>query len=173
MAHKRNPITAENASGLARIVRSMIVPSYENALLWHERDLANSSAERFTLSHSMVLLDDIMMKTNRVMSNLSVDADRMRQNIESQNGMVMAEKVMLALVEKGVTREESHEILRAASMQAISDGQGLHEACSQNEIVSSLFDASELADLFIAESHIGHSGRIVDEAVARAHSVIG
>ena len=173
MAHKRNPITAENASGLARIVRSMIVPSYENALLWHERDLANSSAERFTLSHSMVLLDDIMMKTNRVMSNLSVDADRMRENIESQNGMVMAEKVMLALVEKGVSREESHEILRAASMQAITDGHGLHETCSQNEIVSSLFDDSELADLFVPESHIGHSGRIVDEAVARAHSVIG
>ena len=100
MAHKRNPITAENACGLARIVRSMIVPSYENALLWHERDLANSSAERFTLSHSMVLLDDIIIKTIRVMGNLSVDAERMRENIESQNGMVMAEKVMLALVER-------------------------------------------------------------------------
>ena len=62
MAHKKNPITAENACGLARIVRSMIIPSYENALLWHERDLANSSAERFTLSHSMILLDDIIIK---------------------------------------------------------------------------------------------------------------
>ncbi|MBS65186.1 MAG: adenylosuccinate lyase [Euryarchaeota archaeon] len=173
MAHKRNPITAENACGLARIVRSMIVPSYENALLWHERDLANSSAERFTLSHSMVLLDDIMMKTDRVMRNLSVDAERMRENIESQNGMVMAEKVMLALVDKGVSREDAHEILRSASMQAISDGNGLHAACSDHETVSSVFNETELAELFIPDGHIGHSGRIVDEAVARASSMIG
>ncbi len=172
MAHKRNPITAENACGLARIVRSMIVPSYENALLWHERDLANSSAERFTLSHSMVLLDDILMKTDRVMRNLSVDAKRMRENIESQNGMVMVEKVMLALVDRGVTRDNAHEILRAASMQAISDGQGLHAACSNDEVISSLFGEVELADLFIPDGHIGHSGRIVDEAVARAKSVM-
>ena len=172
MAHKRNPITAENACGLARIVRSMIVPSYENALLWHERDLANSSAERFTLSHSMVLLDDILMKTDRVMRNLSVDAKRMRENIESQNGMVMAEKVMLALVDRGVTRDNAHEILRAASMQAISDGQGLHAACSNDEVISSLFGEDELANLFVPDGHIGHSGRIVDEAVARAKSVI-
>ena len=172
MAHKRNPITAENACGLARIVRSMIVPSYENALLWHERDLANSSAERFTLSHSMILLDDILMKTDRVMRNLSVDAKRMRENIESQNGMVMAEKVMLALVDRGVTRDNAHEILRAASMQAISDGQGLHAACSNDEVISSLFGEDELANLFVPDGHIGHSGRIVDEAVARAKSVI-
>ena len=163
---------AENACGLARIVRSMILPSYENALLWHERDLANSSAERFTLSHSMILLDDIMMKTDRVMRNLTVDSARMKKNIESQNGMVMAERVMLALVEHGVSREEAHEILRAASMQAISDGKGLYVACSTNEVMSSLFNESELADLFVPESHIGHSGRIVDEAVARARSVI-
>ena len=172
MAHNRNPITAENACGLARIVRSMIVPSYENALLWHERDLANSSAERFTLSHSMILLDDILMKTARVLRNLSVDAKRMRENIESQNGMVMAEKVMLALVDRGVTRDNAHEILRAASMQAISDGQGLHAACSNDEVISSLFGEDELANLFVPDGHIGHSGRIVDEAVARAKSVI-
>ena len=151
----------------------MIVPSYENALLWHERDLANSSAERFTLSHSMVLLDDIMMKTDRVMRNLTIDAVRMRKNIESQNGMVMAEKVMLALVARGVTREDAHEILRSASMQAISDGKGLHAACSEDGVVSSLFDELELAELFVPEGHIGHSGRIVDEAVVRARAVIG
>ena len=95
MAHKRNPITAENACGLARIVRSMIVPSYENALLWHERDLANSSAERFTLSHSMILLDDILVKCDTVMSRCVVDKDRMRDNIDSQNGLVMAENCLL------------------------------------------------------------------------------
>ena len=70
MAHKKNPITTENACGLARIVRSMVIPSYENALLWHERDLANSSSERFTLSHSMILLDDVISKCDKVLSGL-------------------------------------------------------------------------------------------------------
>ena len=121
----------------------------------------------------MVLLDDIMMKTDRVMRNLTIDAVRMRKNIESQNGMVMAEKVMLALVERGVTREDAHEILRSASMQAISDGKGLHAACSEDGVGSRLFDELELADLFGPEGHIRHSGRIVDEAVVRARAVIG
>ncbi|MFL2532374.1 MAG: adenylosuccinate lyase [Candidatus Thalassarchaeum sp.] len=139
MAHKRNPITSENACGLARIVRSMIVPSYENALLWHERDLANSSAERFTLSHSMILLDDILAKTDRVLSNLVVDSSRMRANIDSQKGLVMAEKVMLALVDRGVARDKAHEMLREASMVALSSGDTLEAVCAKDSGISRYF----------------------------------
>ena len=172
MAHKRNPITAENACGLARIVRSMIVPSYENALLWHERDLANSSAERFTLSHSMILLDDILAKTNRVLSNLVVDSSRMRTNIDAQKGLIMAEKVMLELVGRGVARDEAHEILREASMMALSNGDTLEDVCAKDSRISGIFDSAELSDLFRPEGHLGHSGRIVDEAVARARTML-
>ena len=172
MAHKRNPITAENACGLARIVRSMIIPSYENALLWHERDLANSSAERFTLSHSMVLLDDILDKTDRVLSNLVIDSSRMRENIDAQRGLVMAERVMLALVDKGVAREEAHEMLRAASMETHSSADGLEEVCLRDSAISEVFDSTELSGLFLPESHLGHSGRIVDEAVTRARAML-
>ena len=172
MAHKRNPITSENACGLARIVRSMIVPSYENALLWHERDLANSSAERFTLSHSMILLDDILAKTDRVLSNLVIDSTRMRANIDAQKGLVMAEKVMLALVDRGVTRDEAHEMLRAASMVALSSGDTLEDVCARDSGISGIFDSAELSDLFRPEGHLGHSGRIVDEAIARARAMI-
>ena len=172
MAHKRNPITSENACGLARIVRSMIVPSYENALLWHERDLANSSAERFTLSHSMILLDDILAKTDRVLSNLVVDSSRMRANIDSQKGLVMAEKVMLALVDRGVARDEAHEMLREASMVALSSGDTLEAVCAKDSGISGIFNSAELSDLFRPEGHLGHSGRIVDEAVARARTML-
>ena len=172
MAHKRNPITSENACGLARIVRSMIVPSYENALLWHERDLANSSAERFTLSHSMILLDDILAKTDRVLSNLVIDSTRMRANIDAQKGLVMAEKVMLALVDRGVTRDEAHEMLRAASMVALSSGDTLEDVCASDSGISGIFDSAELSNLFRPEGHLGHSGRIVDEAIARARAMI-
>lgn len=172
MAHKRNPITAENASGLARIVRSMIIPSYENALLWHERDLANSSSERFTLSHAMILLDDILAKSDRVMSKCVVDAERMLANIESQNGLVMAEKIMLALVDEGIHRDQAHEILRAASMIAVAENRHLREICGEDESIRGAFSEDELDQLFDPSSHLGVSGEIVDEAVALARKLI-
>ena len=172
MAHKRNPITAENASGLARIVRAMIIPSYENALLWHERDLANSSSERFTLSHAMILLDDILAKSDRVMGKCVVDADRMLANIETQNGLVMAEKIMLALVDEGIHRDQAHEILRAASMVAVAENRHLREICGEYESVTSAFTSDELDKLFDPSSHLGVSGEIVDETIALARKMI-
>ena len=172
MAHKRNPITAENASGLARIVRAMIIPSYENALLWHERDLANSSSERFTLSHAMILLDDILAKSDQVMSNCVVNSERMLVNIESQNGLVMAEKIMLALVDTGIHRDEAHEILRAASMTAVAENRHLRDVCDEDEVVSSTFSSEELDNLFDPSSHLGVSSEIVDESIALARSMI-
>lgn len=172
MAHKRNPITAENASGLARIVRAMIIPSYENALLWHERDLANSSSERFTLSHAMILLDDILAKSDRVMGKCVVDADRMLANIESQNGLVMAEKIMLALVDEGIHRDQAHEILRAASMVAVAENRHLREICGEDESVTSAFTSDQLDQLFDPSSHLGVSGEIVDETIALARAMI-
>ena len=172
MAHKRNPITAENACGLARIVRAMIIPSYENALLWHERDLANSSAERFTLSHAMILTDDILGKCDRVMGTLVVDAARMKANIDSQNGLVMAEKVMLALVDSGMHRDEAHEVLRNASMTSVSENRNLRDVCAENTQISVKFDSDELDALFNPMNHLGVSGELVDEAVAIARNYL-
>tara|TARA_B100001029_G_C14964973_1_gene396760 strand:+ start:94 stop:741 length:648 start_codon:yes stop_codon:yes gene_type:complete len=173
MAHKRNPITAENACGLARIVRSFIVPSYENALLWHERDLANSSAERFTLSHAAILLDDIMAKSNRVMAKCVVDTGNMLRNIEDQGGLVMAEKVMIELVDGGIPRDEAHEILRSASMKCISQGTHLREICLQLESITSRFSTEQIEAMFDPANHIGVSGELVDETVALARKKIG
>ncbi len=172
MAHKRNPITAENASGLARIVRAMIIPSYENALLWHERDLANSSSERFTLSHAMILLDDILAKSDRVMGKCVVDVERMLANIESQNGLVMAEKIMLALVDEGIHRDQAHEILRVASMVAVAENRHLREICGEYDAVTSAFTPEELDELFDPSSHLGVSGEIVDESIKLARAMV-
>ncbi len=172
MAHKRNPITAENACGLARIVRAMIIPSYENALLWHERDLANSSSERFTLSHAMILLDDILEKSNRVMSKCVVDSDRMLANIESQNGLVMAEKIMLELVDEGIHRDRAHEILRAASMIAVTENRHLRDVCGEDPEIKLVFSTDELDELFDPSSHLGVSGEIIDESIAVGRAMI-
>jgi len=172
MAHKRNPITAENACGLARVVRSFIVPSYENALLWHERDLANSSAERFTLSHAAILLDDILAKCDRVMAKCVVDTANMLENIERQHGLVMAEKVMIELVDGGIPRDEAHEILRAASMRCVAEKVHLRQVCGEIDAITSRFDDAALDAMLDPNNHIGVSVELVEEAVALARETI-
>ncbi|MBT4925371.1 MAG: adenylosuccinate lyase [Euryarchaeota archaeon] len=172
MAHKKNPIKSENASGLARIVRSMIIPTYENALLWHERDLANSSSERFTLSHGSALCEDVISKTRDVLTNMWVDAERCMENILSQRGLVMAEKVMIELVEHGIPRDEAHEILRSASFEAVDKKIELIDVCSRTPEISAAFSIEELETMFDPANHLGDSGEIVDECVKLAREAI-
>ncbi len=172
MAHKKNPIKSENASGLARIVRSMIIPTYENALLWHERDLANSSSERFTLSHGSALCEDVIVKTRQVLTNMWVDRERCLENIKSQRGLVMAEKLMIELVEHGIARDEAHEILRSASFEAVDKKIELIDVCSRTPEIAAAFSVEELEAMFDPMNHIGVSGEIVDEAVDLARSAI-
>ena len=172
MAHKKNPIKSENASGLARIVRSFIIPTYENALLWHERDLANSSSERFTLSHASALAEDVMAKTADVLTNMWVDKERCLANIHAQRGLVMAEKVMIELVDHGVPRDEAHEVLREASFTALANGEELIDVCSRTPAISAAFSAEELESMFDPMNHVGVSGEIVDECVALARQSI-
>jgi adenylosuccinate lyase len=172
MAHKKNPIKSENACGLARIVRAMIIPTYENALLWHERDLANSSSERFTLSHASALCEDVLAKTRDVLKNMWVDAERCLANIKSQKGLVMAEKVMIDLVDHGIPRDEAHEILRAASFEAVDKDIELIDVCSRTPEIAAAFSAEELEAMFEPANHIGVSGEIVDECVALARQAI-
>ena len=172
MAHKKNPIKSENASGLARIVRSFIVPSHENAILWHERDLANSSSERFTLSHGSALCEDVIAKTKQVLTNMWVDADRCLENIKSQRGLVMAEKVMIEIVDHGIPRDEAHEILRTASFEAIEKKEELLDICLRTPALSAAFSAEELTAMFDPMNHIGFAQEIVDEAVELARTSI-
>jgi adenylosuccinate lyase len=172
MAHKKNPIKSENASGLARIVRAFIIPTYENALLWHERDLANSSSERFTLSHASALCEDVMAKTADVLTNMWVDRDRCLANIHSQRGLVMAEKVMIELVDSGMPRDEAHEVLRAASFEAVDKSEELIDVCSRTPAISAAFTAEQLEAMFDPHNHVGVAGELVDEAVALARQAI-
>jgi len=172
MAHKKNPIKSENASGLARIVRSFIIPTYENALLWHERDLANSSSERFTLSHGSALCEDVIAKTANVLTNMWVDKERCLENIAAQRGLVMAEKIMIELVDAGVARDEAHEVMRAASFEAVANKEELIDVCSRTPAIAAAFSAEELEAMFNPLSHVGVSGEIVDEAVALARAAV-
>lgn len=156
MAQKVNPITCENVCGLARIIRSLVIPTMENALLWHERDLANSSAERFLIPHSYVLLDDILEKMSGVITGLSVNEQAMMDNIEMSQGLCMAESVMMAMTRKGVSREHAHEIIRKISMESRNEKIHLREALVRNSEIRDLFSEGELREILDPRSYLGH-----------------
>ena len=172
MAHKKNPIKSENACGLARVVRAFMLPTWENALLWHERDLANSSSERFTLSHASALCEDVLQKTTHVLTNLWVDSERMMKNITDQKGLVMAEKIMIELVDSGCPRDTAHEVLRSASMEAIANGEELIDVCLRIPEITSRFTAEEIESMFDPMSHLGVTQQIIDNAVSIANDYI-
>lgn len=121
MPHKQNPITSEQVSGLARLARSMLIPTWENAVQWNERDLANSAPERFIHPHMFILVDHCLHKMASVFEDLRVHPERMQENMDRAQGLMMAEAVMIALTEKGMGRQEAHELARQAAMKAVAD----------------------------------------------------
>jgi len=172
MAHKKNPIASENVCGLARIVRAFVIPSMENMVLWHERDLTNSSSERFILPHVFVLTDDILAKTNEVFSSLVVRPDKMKENLEKSQGMIMAESVMMALVERGMGRQEAHELVRKVSLKAETEGKRLIDVLTSSKDVKAYLSKAELSKATDPESYIGMAPRIVNAVVADAQKLI-
>lgn len=173
MAQKRNPMLSENVCGLARIVRSYIAPQMESMILWHERDLTNSSAERFILTHSMALTDDILNKINNVFSHIEVHSYNMQRNISSSNGFIMAESVLLTLSSKGIGRQNAHELVRQISIRAESEGKSLRDALLENSEVMKLVTESELDAALDPNSYVGSAPQMVDKIVADAEKLLG
>ncbi len=160
MAQKRNPVKSEKISGLARVVRSTLTPAYENAVQWHERDLANSSAERFLIPHAFVLLDEIITDATDVFTNLVVNTDRMRENLAA-HPHIMAESIMLRLAEKGVGRQEAHEIIRSASMT----GKDFEESLLAQPEVAARMKPEEITAALDPANYTGMSVATVDRAL--------
>ncbi|MCU0859592.1 MAG: adenylosuccinate lyase [Thermoplasmata archaeon] len=162
MAHKKNPVTAENVCGLARIVRGFMSPAYESAIMWHERDLTNSSAERFFIPHSFILMDDMLVKMAGVFSGLVVNKARMEDNLARAGSVIMAESVMLSLVSKGMGRQEAHELIRKTSMEAQKAGVEFGAHLAANASVAALMSAKEISSALDPRSYLGTSGETVD-----------
>ena len=167
MAQKENPIASENVCSLARIVRSLVLPAYENMTLWHERDLTNSAAERFLLPHACVLLDEMLVRTAEVFRNLRVYPDRMRENLDATKGQVMAESAMIALVRKGMGRQDAHRLVRDVAQKARLRGIHLRDVLAAEPRVSKLLSARELADAMNPDKYIGKSVEIVETVAAK------
>lgn len=165
MAQKKNPITCEMVCGLARIVRSMIIPAFENCIQWHERDLTNSSAERFIIPHAVILTDYIVSEMTGVFRNLKVNTDAMKRNIEITNGRIMAEAVVMALAKKGYSRQEAHEILRKAALESESTGKHMKEILMKNKEVRERLAPEELDHALNPENYKGMSEEIVNRVI--------
>jgi adenylosuccinate lyase len=167
MPQKRNPILCEQVCGLARVVRSFIIPAFENAVQWHERDLCNSSAERFILPHSLILTDWIVYQMNKVFRGLQVYPERMRENLERSKGLPMAEAVMTKLVEKGMGRGDAHELVRVCSMKAVRDEKHLLTVLLETPAVMKLVKKKDLEDTMNPRNYLGVSDKIVDQVVKK------
>jgi adenylosuccinate lyase len=162
MANKENPVTSENVCGLARIVRAFVVPALENVPLWHERDLTNSAAERIMIPHALILADDLLAKLADVFRNLRVYPDRMRENLERTRGQAMAESVMLALVGKGIGRQDAHKLVQDAAKRAREKDAHLRDALAADPKVAKLLTKKDLEAAIDPDNYLGASAEIVD-----------
>jgi len=167
MPHKRNPITCEQISGLARVVRGFMTPTYENAIQWHERDLCNSSSERFIIPHSLILTDWIVYQTNVVFKNLKVFPKRMEQNMGISKGLPMAESLMTVLIGKGMGRGKAHELMRKTALKAVEQNKTLKEAFVEENKKLKLLTTKEIDAALNPKNYLGASEQIVDRVIKK------
>ena len=167
MPHKRNPITCEQICGLSRVIRGFIIPTYENSIQWHERDLCNSSSERFIIPHSIILTDWIIYKTNEVFKNLKVYPEKMKKNLELSKGLPMAESLMTTLVSKGVGRGEAHEIMRKSSLKAVAENKTLREVFVDENKKLKLLSQKEIDNSLNPKNYLGATEKIIDRVIKK------
>lgn len=158
MPHKRNPISAENISGLSRVLRANAQVGLQDVALWHERDISHSSAERIVLPDSSSLALYAVRRTARLLTSLEVDADRMRANLESSNGVVFSQSVLLALVAAGTTRDDAYTVVQAAARTAIETGRQFRDVIAAEKLLSD----AELSEAFDLGRILRHADRSVE-----------
>jgi adenylosuccinate lyase len=155
MPHKRNPETCERVCGLARIVRGLVVPALENVVTWGERDLTQSSAERFIIPEACILVDYMLFLMNNIVANLRVDEQRMLKNMELTEGRCMSEAVMIALARKGMNRQEAHELLRKLTIKSEAETGHFKEILLEDKTVSAKLDKKEIDEALNPRNYLG------------------
>ncbi|NYT17525.1 MAG: adenylosuccinate lyase [Methanomicrobiales archaeon] len=155
MPHKKNPIRSEQVCGLARIVRSAVEPALQNNTLWDERDLTNSSCERVLFPEATVLADHIIRLMTTVLEGLTLREENIRKNLHLLHGINMAESVMIRLAEKGMDRQQAHEFVRVASMEALAKEKPLEEILVGNRQVMACLSRDEIRELLNPDRYIG------------------
>jgi len=155
LSQKRNPELCERICGLARIVRSLAVPALENVVTWHERDLTQSSAERFIIPETCILTDYMLFLITKIVTGLRVDEKRMQKNIELTQGRAMSEAVMIALTRKGMNRQEAHELLRKLTIKSETGRRHFREILLEDKIVRRKLAEKEINDVLKPKNYLG------------------
>jgi adenylosuccinate lyase len=163
MPHKRNPVTAEQICGLARVVRANAQAALENVALWHERDISHSSVERVILPDSTILLDYLLAKTAKLVETMFVYPLRMRENLDLLKGLIFSGQLLLDLVEKGVSREEAYRWVQRNAMQVWETGEDFRSLAERDEDIRRYLTPTEIARVFNLERYLKH----VDEIFRR------
>lgn len=164
MPHKRNPIRTEKICGLARVIYSNIIPALLNNPLWHERDLTNSSVERVILPETFVLLDEMLKNMKKVLEGLEFFPENIRRNLNMTHNLIMAEPLMLKLTERGMGRQEAHELVRELAMKAFEEKKDLLEVVRENRTVNRYLTEEDLNSLK-PENYIGLAPKIVENVI--------
>lgn len=161
MPHKQNPVDCEKISGLAKVLRGFVIPSLENIPLWHERDLTNSSSERFVIPLSIIILDEILSTMIKVLKGLRVYPDNMRRNIELSRGAIMAEAVMMALARKGMGRQRAYKLIRELVIKSQLENKDLKSILQENDEVRKFLNIDELNYITTPSNYLGKTEDII------------
>ena len=162
MPHKRNPVLTENLTGLARVVRSAVVPALENVTLWHERDISHSSVERYIAPDATVTLDFALGRATSVVEQLVVYPERMQGNLDALGGLVFSQRVMLTLTQKGMSREDAYAAVQRNAMEAWRGNASFLALCRADKEIGQFLADDELAALFDMRYHTKHVDTIFE-----------
>ncbi|HDN83040.1 MAG TPA: adenylosuccinate lyase, partial [Candidatus Altiarchaeales archaeon] len=165
MPHKRNPIIAERICGLSRVIKASVIPALDNIPLWHERDLTNSSCERIIIPETCILTDYILNLTIKLLENLDFNEEAIRKNLELSKGRIMAEAVMIKLVERGMGRQDAHELVRKIAIFSEESNISFKEALLNNREITRYLKPDEIEEILKPENYIGTAVKQVEELI--------
>jgi adenylosuccinate lyase len=154
MPHKRNPIGSENMAGLARVVRGHMVTAYENFSLWHERDISHSSAERIIIPDTTILIDYMLNRFGNIVKNLTVFPENMKRNMNATFGLIYSQRVMLKLIDHGMTREQAYDLVQPKTAQAWDEQTDFRPLLEADPAITDVLTNADLDDAFDYNHHL-------------------
>jgi adenylosuccinate lyase len=154
MPHKRNPIGSENMTGMARVIRGYMLTAYENVPLWHERDISHSSAERIIIPDATIALNYMLNRFGNIVKNLTVFPENMKRNMERTHGLIYSQRVLLALIDKGLAREEAYDTVQPKTMESWETQVPFRTLIEAEEKITSKLSPEEIADCFDYNYHL-------------------
>ena len=162
MPHKRNPIGSENMTGMARVIRGYMLTAYENVSLWHERDISHSSAERVIIPDATIALNYMLNRFGNIVKNLTVFPENMKRNMDRTLGLIFSQRVLLALIDKGLVREEAYDTVQPNAMKAWELQVPFRSLIEKDDKITSLLTKEELDDCFDPTYHLKNVDVIFD-----------